>query len=66
MRPMVPADFRPGDRVQVQLGLLRGRTGTIVRPSRLLWKQGWLIELDGGTWALRRTSVTERALRHVS
>jgi hypothetical protein len=63
---MVLADFRRGDRVRIQLGLLRGRTGTVVRPSRVLRKQGWLIELDGGTWALRRTAVTERALRHVS
>lgn len=61
---MVPADFQVGDRVEITALGLRGRTGTISRPARLLWKRGWLVELDGGNWALKRTRVAQTSLRH--
>ena len=62
---MVPADFRVGDRGEFTNLLLRGRTGVISRPARLLWKRAWMVELDSGNWALRRTRATERIIRHV-
>jgi hypothetical protein len=63
---MVPADFKVGDRVQFTNLLLRGRTGTISRSARVLWKPAWMVELDGGSWAMRRTRATEKVLRHVT
>lgn len=41
------ADLAPGDRVMITARMLRGLTGTLIRPSRLLnGKRAWLVELD--------------------
>lgn len=57
-----PQRFTAGQRVTFANRLFRGLTGTLIRPSRLLWKRAWLVEMDGSARAIRRTRVTERAL----
>jgi hypothetical protein len=55
-------EFEAGDRVTFANRLLRGWTGTLVRPTHLLWKRAWLVQMDGSGVGIKRTRVTERAL----
>ena len=54
--------------MQIMAGLLRGRTGVLVRPGRLLWYHAWLLQLDrpipgpGG----KRTRIANHLLIPVS
>ena len=40
--------FIPGDRVLIMAWSLRGRTGTLLRRTRLPWngRRGWVVDLD--------------------
>ena len=49
LRPYIPASatwLKPGQHVQIMAGLLFGRTGTLIRPARLLWYRAWQLQLD--------------------
>ena len=54
--------FTVGQRVTFANRLFQGLSGTLIRPSRLLWKRAWLVQMDGSGRGIRRTRVTERAL----
>jgi hypothetical protein len=62
---MDDTDLKVGDRVEIGGVVLRGRRRTIVRRSRMLSRKVWLVELDGGNWAMRRTRVDGRVLRRI-
>jgi hypothetical protein len=57
--------FAVGDRVLiVGSRMLGGRKGTIVKRRRLLFRRGWLVDLDRPhTWGVKRTTVAEVALQ---
>ena len=63
-RPLVPADFRVGDRVAITFGLFRDRAGTIRQRVHRPWRNTWVVELDERRLRLRRLRVAEHALRH--
>ena len=51
-----------GGRVIVTARLMRGLTGTLVRPARLInGRRGWLIKLDQPFGGLKRTRLAEPA-----
>lgn len=55
-------DVAAGDVVTITYGLLRGRTGRAVRPSRVVVDRGWMLELDRRFLGLRRLRVATWAL----
>ena len=57
----LPDRLGPGDHVLVLAGALSGHTGTLVRPTRFLWQQAWLVEWDAKR--LGRSRVTTHVLR---
>ncbi len=62
------ASMRPlaaGQHVVVTAGVLRGRTGTLVRPARVVIDPGWMVRLDGRPLGLRRLRVATWALSAV-
>ncbi len=68
---MTESPFRPGDRVRIKRAVsqgltgpvLRGPTGTVRRPTTLLWARGWVVELDQPTTKGGTISVRDRQLR---
>lgn len=60
LRRLEPERFISGQRVAFATRLFQGHTGTLIRPSRLLWKRAWIVHMDAPL--LGRTRVTERAL----
>jgi hypothetical protein len=58
------ADLQRGDRVILNVPLMGGQAGTLLRPARLLnGKPAWLVRMDNprGLWK-GRTRVAERSL----
>jgi hypothetical protein len=53
--------FAVGDRVKIGGQILRGQTGTLVRPTHLLLNKARLVGLDDAR-VIRRTPVAERIL----
>lgn len=51
-----------GRHVVVTCGVLRGRTGTLERPARVVVDQGWMVAFDGRPLGLRRTRIATWAL----
>ena len=60
MRPMAV-----GQHVVLTAGVLRGRTGTLLRPARVVIDPGWMVQLDGRPLGLRRLRVATWALSPV-
>ncbi|MEX2557421.1 MAG: hypothetical protein WEB06_17550 [Actinomycetota bacterium] len=62
--PLQPGQWLfPGNRVIITAFLMRGVTGELVRPSRLLnGKRAWLIKLDKPFGGLRHTRVVASLL----
>jgi hypothetical protein len=54
-----------GQHVILTAGVLRGRTGTLLRPARLFIDAGWMVQLDGRPLGLRRLRVATWALAPV-
>jgi hypothetical protein len=51
-----------GQHVVLTAGVLRGRTGTLLRHTRLFVDQAWMVQLDGRPLGLRRLRVATWAL----
>lgn len=60
-------DLEAGDRVRVTALLMRNQTGTLIRPTRLIMKPAWLVQMDNpqGLWR-GRTRVADRSLDLIS
>lgn len=57
--------FQQGQRVVVTASPFYGSLGTLVKPTHLLWRRAWLVELDSGRdskLAVQRTQIVESAL----
>lgn len=69
-RRAAPVGLVEGEAVVVTCGVLRGRTGTLVRPARVVLDPGWMVAFDRrflgvprlriATWALTRQDRTVR------
>jgi hypothetical protein len=61
-RGLPEPDLHEHDHVRITAGVLRGRTGTLVRPARVVVDAGWMVQLDGRPLGLRRLRVATWAL----
>lgn len=52
--------------MRVTTGVLRGKTGVLVRPVRVVLDTGWMVEFDGRPLGFHRLRVASWALDPVA